>query len=83
MTRVGPSCSGSSGPTMPLLRQHRLHAVRAVSGSDTYSTTNTATLVTVQGTYNWKVFYSGDANNAAATSACGVESFTFDNDTTN
>ncbi len=30
---------------------------------------------TTFGTYNWKVTYSGDANNAGAVSACGQETF--------
>jgi hypothetical protein len=29
------------------------------------------------------VSYSGDANNEGSTSACGVEQFTIDNDSTN
>jgi hypothetical protein len=54
-----------------------------VSGPDTYSTTNTTFIASTEGTWRWKVNYSGDANNKASTSACGVEQFTIDNDSTN
>jgi hypothetical protein len=50
-----------------------------VSGNGTYSTTNTTFLASAEGTWRWKVSYSGDANNDAATSACGVERFTIAN----
>jgi hypothetical protein len=49
---------------------------------DKYNTSNT-TAVTAEGTYNWLVVYSGDANNSGATSACGAETFSLDNDSTN
>jgi hypothetical protein len=35
----------------------------------------------MEGTWRWKVSYSGDSNNEASTSACGVEQFTIDNGT--
>src|SRR5215216_5383543 len=54
-----------------------------VSGAGTYSTTNTTFIASTEGTWRWKVNYSGDANNEASTSACGVEQFTIDNDSTN
>ncbi len=50
-----------------------------VSGSGTYSTTNTAFVASAQGTWRWQVIYSGDANNIGTASACGVENFTFTN----
>jgi hypothetical protein len=54
-----------------------------VSGAGTYSTTNTTFIASTEGTWRWKVNYSGDANNEGSTSACGVEQFTIDNDSTN
>jgi hypothetical protein len=54
-----------------------------VSGPGTYSTTNTTFIASSEGTWRWKVSYSGDANNEGSTSACGVEQFTIDNDSTN
>lgn len=45
----------------------------SVSGNGSYSTTSTPTAA---GTYQWTVGYSGDANNAAATSGCDTESVT-------
>jgi hypothetical protein len=54
-----------------------------VSGPGTYSTTNTTFIASTEGTWRWKVSYSGDANNEGSTSACGVEQFTIDNDSTN
>jgi hypothetical protein len=50
-----------------------------VNGSGTYSTTNTTFIASDEGTWRWLVSYSGDANNAGATSACGVENFTITN----
>jgi hypothetical protein len=47
-----------------------------VNGNGTYSTTNTTFFASTQGTWRWRVVYSGDANNAGSTSACGVEQFT-------
>ncbi|HEX9304640.1 MAG TPA: hypothetical protein VGA31_09355, partial [Thermoanaerobaculia bacterium] len=60
----------------------------SVIGNDTYKTTNgsgcptpgpTCVLATDEGTWRWKVVYSGDANNNGSTSDCGVESFTIKN----
>jgi hypothetical protein len=51
----------------------------SVSGNGTYSTTNTTFLASDEGTWRWQVSYSGDGNNEAAESACGVEHFTIDN----
>jgi hypothetical protein len=53
-----------------------------VSGAGTYSTTNTSFIASTEGTWRWRVSYSGDANNEGSTSACGVEQFTIDNDST-
>lgn len=58
----------------------------ALTGDDDASTSNTGSgegmfLATAEGTYTWLAIYSGDANNAPATSDC-VEEFTIDNDTT-
>jgi hypothetical protein len=50
-----------------------------VTGNGTYSTTNTTCLASTEGTWRWLVSYRGDANNAGATSACGVENFTITN----
>ena len=50
-----------------------------VSGSGTYSTTNGTFIASDSGTWRWKVTYSGDENNEAAVSACGVENFTITN----
>ena len=53
-----------------------------VSGSATYSTTNTgpgAFIASAQGTWRWQVIYSGDADNVGTASACGVENFTITN----
>jgi hypothetical protein len=54
----------------------------ALSGG-TASTSNIATTVSTEGTYRWLIEYSGDATHDGSTSACGVEAFTLDNDTTN
>ncbi len=51
----------------------------SVSGNGTYSTTNTTFLASDEGTWRWQVSYSGDGNNEAAESACGVEHFAIDN----
>jgi hypothetical protein len=51
----------------------------SVSGNGTYSTTNTSFVASTVGTWRWQVSYGGDANNNPATSACGVEAFTFTN----
>jgi hypothetical protein len=50
-----------------------------VNGNDTYNTTNTDFLASAAGTWRWVVEYSGDANNAGFTIACGTEQFTIDN----
>jgi hypothetical protein len=50
-----------------------------VSGSGTYSTTNTTFVASAEGTWRWQVIYSGDADNVGAASACGVERFTIAN----
>jgi hypothetical protein len=50
-----------------------------VSGNGTYSTTNTTFVVSAEGTWRWQVVYTGDSNNAGASSACGVEQFTIAN----
>jgi hypothetical protein len=55
-----------------------------VNGNGTYSTGNGTTVTpafhaTAEGTWNWTSSYSGDSNNLAATSACGVEHFTIAN----
>jgi hypothetical protein len=50
-----------------------------VSGNGTYDTTNTLTKVSTEGTWRWKVVYSGDANNTGFTIACGEEFFTIEN----
>ncbi len=68
----------SAGGTAPVVNQAL--TVTGNQGSP-YSTTNT-TAVSAEGTYRWLVVYSGDANNSGATSACGVEIYTIDNDTT-
>jgi hypothetical protein len=50
-----------------------------VSGNGTYKTTNTTFVASDNGEWRWQVIYSGDGNNAGATSACGVEHFTITN----
>ena len=58
------SCSGTAIFT----------SVVNVNGPGSYtSATADASLITVDGTYNWTAAYSGDANNAPQTSACGQE----------
>jgi hypothetical protein len=66
---AGATCSGTPALTQTV----------AVSGNGTYSTTNTTFIASALGTWRWQVSYSGDANNAPTTSACGVESFTIAN----
>jgi hypothetical protein len=51
----------------------------SVSGNGTYNTTNTAFLASAEGTWRWKVTYTGDSNNAGVTSTCGTERFTIAN----
>ncbi|GAA4423662.1 hypothetical protein GCM10023148_25570 [Actinokineospora soli] len=63
------TCSGAPALTQTV----------AVSGNGTYATTNTTFFATAEGTWRWRVSYTGDANNEAAVSACGVEHFTIDN----
>jgi hypothetical protein len=63
------TCAGSPAYTQTLV----------VNGNGTYSTTNTTFLATTLGTWRWQVSYSGDSNNTATLSACGVESFTIAN----
>ncbi|WP_157367740.1 hypothetical protein [Alloactinosynnema sp. L-07] len=63
------TCSGAASLTETV----------AVSGNGTYATTNTTFFASAEGTWRWLVTYTGDANNEAATSACGVEHFTIDN----
>jgi hypothetical protein len=61
------------------LRTPALTQTVNVSGNGTYSTTNTTFVASAEGTWRWKVDYSGDSNNAGASSACGVEQFTIAN----
>jgi hypothetical protein len=66
---AAPTCAGTPALTQAV----------TVTGNGTYSTTNTSFVASTSGTWRWSVTYSGDANNSAATSACGVENFTIDN----
>jgi hypothetical protein len=50
-----------------------------VNGNGTYNTTNTTFFASDEGTWRWLITYSGDVNNTATTSACGVEQFTIAN----
>ena len=68
-----PLCNGTPAYTQTV----------SVSGGGTYSTTNSTFHATAEGTWRWLVTYSGDANNIGSTSACGVEQFSIDNDSTN
>jgi hypothetical protein len=72
-TPTAATCSGTPAYTQTV----------NVSGPATYSTTNTTFIASTEGTWRWKVSYSGDANNEGSTSACGVEQFTIDNNTNN
>jgi len=72
------TCSTAEGATAPLVDQ----TLNVSGAQSTYTTTNTLA-ATAQGTWRWQVIYTGDANNGGATSACGVETFSIDNDTTN
>jgi uncharacterized repeat protein (TIGR01451 family) len=74
-TLWGPNNANCSGT--PVYTQGPVPLVNGVA-----STSNTSTVVTAEGVYRWKVTYGGDANNDASESACGVEQFTLDNDTT-
>jgi sugar lactone lactonase YvrE len=55
-----PTCSAAPAYTSPLVN---------VNGDGQYP--SPAFTPTQQGTYSWQVLYSGDANNAAVTTACG------------
>jgi hypothetical protein len=66
---AGSTCTGSPAYTQTL----------TVNGNGTYSTTNTTFLASTEGTWRWQVSYTGDGNNKASTSACGVERFTIAN----
>jgi hypothetical protein len=63
-------CSGSPAYTQAV----------ALSGGNTASTTNTTFQAQTEGTWRWRVVYSGDNNNNGVTLACGHERFTVDND---
>jgi hypothetical protein len=63
------TCSGSPAYT----------ATVNVSSNGTYATSNTSFVASTAGTWRWRVTYSGDDNNEATTSACGVENFTLTN----
>jgi hypothetical protein len=64
-----PTCAGTPALTQTV----------NVSGSGTYSTTNTTFVASTAGTWRWASSYTGDSNNNGATSACGVERFTIVN----
>lgn len=55
----------------------------ALSGGNSAATTNTTFVASDEGTWKWKVVYAGDTNNNSVTLACGHETFTIDNNTTN
>lgn len=63
------TCSGTPALTQTV----------TVNGNGTYSTTNSTFHAATTGTWRWASSYSGDANNLAASSACGVENFTITN----
>jgi len=67
-----PSDAGCTG--VPALTQ-----TVTVSGNGTYTTTNSLVHATTAGVWRWATSYSGDGNNEAVNSACGVESFTIVN----
>jgi hypothetical protein len=74
-----PTCDTSAtAPSAPIVDE-----TQDVSGGTSQYTTNNSTAVTDEGTYKWLVVYTGDTNNGGATSDCGAEAFTLDNDTTN
>jgi len=50
----------------------------AVNANGSFDTTNSTVFVTQDETINWVVDYSGDANNAGATSPCGNEQIVMD-----
>jgi len=64
------NCSGTPAYTQ----------VVPLSGGTTAATTNNSFHALTEGTWRWKVVYSGDNNNNGVTLACGVERFTVDND---
>jgi hypothetical protein len=70
------ACSGT-----PLFTEEKslsggsAHTSNDGSGPDGYTATG-------EGTWYWQVSYEGDANNLPSESACGIEQFTIDNDTT-
>lgn len=52
-------------------------AIQDVDSAGPWATSNTTPIgLDEQGTYRWKVSYSGDANNASAESPCGAERLT-------
>jgi hypothetical protein len=63
------TCSGTPALTQTV----------TVSGNGTYSTTNTTFVASAEGTWRWASSYTGDGNNEAASSACGVEQFSIAN----
>jgi hypothetical protein len=73
------TCSDAAGASAPIIDE-----TVPVTTSGTYETTNTTITVSDDGTYNWLVVYTpANSNNSGATSDCGVETFTIDNDSTN
>ena len=61
-----PTCTGTPALTQTV----------NVNGNGIYSTTNTTFAASDAGQWRWQVAYSGDDNNNAASSSCGVENFT-------
>ena len=78
-TLAGRSRSSLFSPAQQMRRSAGDTQTVSVNGNGTYSTTNTTFLASATGTWRWLVTYTGDANNQASTSACGVENFTIDN----
>ena len=84
---VEAASGGDGGPVR--VDDQRLAGARArapaltqkvpVNGNGSYSTSNSTFVASTLGTWRWKVSYSGDSNNVATSSACGVESFTLTN----
>ncbi len=72
MNLYAPSATTCSGT--PALTQ-----TVDVSGSGTYSTTNTTFIASTEGTWRWQSSYTGDTNNLPASSSCGTERFTIAN----
>ena len=50
-----------------------------VSGNGTYATSNSTFVASTEGTWRWRVTYTGDTNNLPVTSTCGTERFTIAN----